>query len=68
MLIPIASPDVLQVSRIEFFDRKGLHDFLYNRFKQQSGILQRFIEPQGTQNSMLRAIWSPKVRRALERP
>lgn len=48
-------------AHIEFFDRKGLHDFLYNRFKQQSGLLQRFIEPQGTQNSMIRAIWSPKV-------
>ena len=48
-------------NRIEFLDRKGLHDFLYNRFKQQSGILQRFIEPQGVSNSMIRAIWSPKV-------
>jgi hypothetical protein len=48
-------------NRIEFLDRKGLHDFLYTRFKQQSGILQRFIEPQGVANSMIRAIWSPKV-------
>jgi len=49
------------LSRIEYFDRKGLHDFLYNRFKQESGVLQRFIEPQGTSNSLVRAIWSPKV-------
>jgi len=48
-------------SRIEYLDRKGLHDFLYNRFKQESGILQRFVEPQGTSNTMVRAIWSPKV-------
>ena len=41
-------------NRIEFFDRKGLHEFLYVRFKQQSGILQRFIEPQGTSNAMVR--------------
>ncbi|GMH46716.1 hypothetical protein TrRE_jg5169 [Triparma retinervis] len=46
---------------IEYLDRKGLHDFLYNRWKENSGILQRFIEPKGTQNVMVRAIWSPKV-------
>tara|TARA_B110000305_G_C19191866_1_gene516969 strand:+ start:108 stop:836 length:729 start_codon:yes stop_codon:yes gene_type:complete len=46
---------------IEYFDREGLHDFLYNRWKENSGILQRFIEPKGTQNSMIRAVWSPKV-------
>jgi hypothetical protein len=52
---------VAATSMVEYFDRKGLHDFLYNRFKQKSGVLQRFIEPQGTHNSMVRAIWSPKV-------
>ena len=46
---------------IEYLDRNGLHDFLYNRWKENSGILQRFIEPKGTQNVMVRSIWSPKV-------
>ncbi|GMH78962.1 hypothetical protein TrST_g4447 [Triparma strigata] len=46
---------------IEYFDRDNLHDFLYNRWKENSGILQRFVEPKGTQNVMVRAIWSPKV-------
>jgi hypothetical protein len=53
--------DPADSTRIEYMDRKGLHDFLYNRFKEHSGILQRFIEPKGTQNSLVRAIWSPKV-------
>ena len=48
-------------TQIEYFDREGLHDFLYNRWKENSGILQRFIEPKGTKNAMIRAVWSPKV-------
>lgn len=46
---------------IEYFDRKGLHEFLYNRWKENNGILQRFIEPKGMRNTIIRAIWSPKV-------
>lgn len=55
------SDDPSSKTCIEYLDRKALHDFLYKPFKEHSGILQRFIEPKGTQNSMVRAIWSPKV-------
>ncbi|CAM9289274.1 unnamed protein product, partial [Ectocarpus fasciculatus] len=47
--------------KIEFLDRQGFHDFLYNRFDQSNGILQKFVEPKGNKNEMIRAIWSPKV-------
>lgn len=47
--------------KIEFLDRHGFHDFLYNRFDQSNGILQKFVEPKGNKNEMVRAIWSPKV-------
>ena len=46
---------------IEYFDRRGLHEFLYNRWKENNGILQRFVEPKGMHNAIIRAIWSPKV-------
>jgi len=46
---------------IEYFDKAGFHDFLYKREKTDNGIIQRFIEPKGTHNTMIRAIWSPKV-------
>jgi hypothetical protein len=46
---------------IEYFDKLQFHDFLYNREKVNNGIVQKFIEPKGTNNSMIRAIWSPKV-------
>ena len=46
---------------IEYFDKPGFHNFLYNREKVNNGVVQRFIEPKGTNNSMIRAIWSPKV-------
>ena len=46
---------------VEFLDRKGLSDFLYQSKKDNHGILQRFIEPKGIKNEIIRAIWSPKV-------
>jgi len=46
---------------IEYFDRTGLTDFLYKRRDKSNGILQRFVEPKGIKNEMIRAIWSPKV-------
>jgi hypothetical protein len=48
-------------TNIEYFDRRGLHDFLYNRWKEHNGVLQRFVEPKGIRNVVIRAIWSPKV-------
>ncbi|CAK0911761.1 unnamed protein product, partial [Prorocentrum cordatum] len=46
---------------VEYFDPEGLHDFLFNCPGKGDGILQRFIEPKGERNSMMRALWSPKV-------
>jgi hypothetical protein len=47
---------------IEFLDKDRLTNFLYNRKKEDSnGILQRFVEPKGVHNELIRAIWSPKV-------
>lgn len=46
---------------IQYLDRAALNNFLYNRKKDMSGILQRFIEPKSTHNEIVRAIWSPKV-------
>eukprot|EP00824_Muranothrix_gubernata_P002804 TRINITY_DN1338_c0_g1_i3.p1 TRINITY_DN1338_c0_g1~~TRINITY_DN1338_c0_g1_i3.p1 ORF type:complete len:354 (-),score=65.34 TRINITY_DN1338_c0_g1_i3:556-1617(-) len=46
---------------IEFLDAKGLHDFLFNRDKIDNGFIQKFVEPKGARNSMIRAVWSPQV-------
>jgi len=48
-------------SVIEYFDKDALHSFLYSRPKEAHGILQRFVEPKGTLNAVVRAIWSPKI-------
>jgi len=56
------STSVNTQTTIEFLDKDGLTNFLYNRKKEDSnGILQRFIEPKGVHNELIRAIWSPKV-------
>lgn len=46
---------------IEYMDRKDFQKFLYDRWESNNGILQRFVEPKGTKNETIRAIWSPKV-------
>lgn len=47
---------------IEYLDHQGLEDFLLdNQRVRGDGILQRFVEPKGGRNNMLRALWSPKV-------
>ncbi|GBG29825.1 Small glutamine-rich tetratricopeptide repeat-containing protein beta [Hondaea fermentalgiana] len=46
---------------IEYFDRQTLRDFLYKREKVDNGILQKFIEPKGTRNMVIRGAWSPKI-------
>lgn len=46
---------------IEYFDQASLRDFLYNREKEDNGILQKFVEPKGTRNVMVRVVWSPKI-------
>eukprot|EP00929_Paragymnodinium_shiwhaense_P061642 TRINITY_DN30808_c0_g1_i1.p1 TRINITY_DN30808_c0_g1~~TRINITY_DN30808_c0_g1_i1.p1 ORF type:complete len:866 (-),score=175.97 TRINITY_DN30808_c0_g1_i1:161-2758(-) len=47
----------------EYLDKDGLNSFLFERRLQPKpdGILQKFIEPQGESNNMVRALWSPKV-------
>jgi len=47
---------------IEYFNCEELQDFLDNRSQARpSGILQRFVEPNGDHNNMIRVLWSPKV-------
>eukprot|EP00928_Gymnodinium_smaydae_P044797 TRINITY_DN29903_c0_g3_i1.p1 TRINITY_DN29903_c0_g3~~TRINITY_DN29903_c0_g3_i1.p1 ORF type:complete len:831 (-),score=184.80 TRINITY_DN29903_c0_g3_i1:204-2696(-) len=47
---------------LEYLDAESLHDFLHNRRRVRGdGILQRFVEPKGDNNHLLRAMWSPKV-------
>eukprot|EP00697_Spironema_sp_BW2_P000075 gnl/Spiro4/10113_TR5368_c0_g1_i1.p1 gnl/Spiro4/10113_TR5368_c0_g1~~gnl/Spiro4/10113_TR5368_c0_g1_i1.p1 ORF type:complete len:584 (-),score=170.52 gnl/Spiro4/10113_TR5368_c0_g1_i1:89-1783(-) len=50
-----------KTTTIEYFDSKGLHDFLHNRDKIDNGFLQAFIPPKGSNHSIIRATWSPKV-------
>ena len=51
----------VSATNIEYFNRRELHEFLYTRWKDNDGLLQRFVEPKGSSNAVIRAIWSPKV-------
>ena len=48
---------------IEYFDREGLKAFLAHGRKNQTGILQRFMQPAGggTHNELIQAIWTPNL-------
>jgi len=50
-----------EMTSMEYFDDAGLHDFLFNRQKEHNGIIQKFIDPKGKSNAIIRAIWSPKL-------
>eukprot|EP00940_MAST-03C_sp_MAST-3C-sp2_P003639 g3639.t1 len=45
---------------IEYFDEDGLRTFLKNGHTP-NGVLQRFMQPKGNRNAMLRSVWSPTV-------
>jgi len=53
--------DGREMTSMEYFDEAGLHDFLFNRQKEHNGIIQKFIDPKGKSNAIIRAIWSPKL-------
>jgi len=47
---------------IEYLNRDALWHVLFNRQKvRPDGILQKFVEPKGDHNNMIRVLWSPKV-------
>lgn len=45
---------------IEFFTQESFIDFINNRDKCSTGILQRWIEPKSNQNSLIKVQWSPQ--------
>merc|ERR1711988_1622868 len=51
----------LETTTMEYFGDAGLQDFLFNRQKEHNGIIQKFIDPKGKSNAIIRAIWSPKL-------
>eukprot|EP01062_Namystynia_karyoxenos_P040792 TRINITY_DN296_c0_g1_i1.p1 TRINITY_DN296_c0_g1~~TRINITY_DN296_c0_g1_i1.p1 ORF type:complete len:564 (+),score=175.24 TRINITY_DN296_c0_g1_i1:90-1694(+) len=48
------------VTSVEFFNAQGLHEFVNRKIKKE-GILQRFLVPKGARNSVIQAVWSPRV-------
>lgn len=43
---------------IEFFTQTSLIDFIHNRDKCNTGILQRWVEPKSNQSSLIKVQWS----------
>ena len=46
---------------VEYLDQASLDSFLFQRKKEECGILQRFVDPKGPHNNVIRAIWSPNM-------
>jgi hypothetical protein len=45
---------------VEFLNLENFNHFLYSRKKSNEGILQKFIDPKGTKNSMIQVVWMQK--------
>jgi hypothetical protein len=48
------------VTQVEFFNEDSLKEFVARKEKRE-GILQRFMPPKGHRNSVIQAVWSPRV-------
>lgn len=48
------------VTSVEFFNETTLKEFVARKTKRE-GILQRFIAPKGLHNTVIQAVWSPRV-------
>lgn len=46
---------------VEYFDEPKLREFLYSVSKNHNGVLQKFVQPRGCRNFMIRALWTPHV-------
>mmetsp|Transcript_47542 Transcript_47542/g.152345 ORF Transcript_47542/g.152345 Transcript_47542/m.152345 type:complete len:588 (-) Transcript_47542:122-1885(-) len=46
---------------VEFLDDAGLAAFLEGSAKLSGGVLQKFVDPKGANNTVIRATWSPQV-------
>lgn len=47
-------------TQVEFFNEETLKEFVARKTKRE-GILQRFMPPKGHRNSVIQAVWSPRV-------
>lgn len=47
-------------TQVEFFNESTLKEFVARKTKRE-GILQRFMPPKGHRNSVIQAVWSPRV-------
>ncbi|CAG9311958.1 unnamed protein product [Blepharisma stoltei] len=52
--------DKANIATVEFFTPESFNDFIHNRDKPLSGILQKWIHPKNAQNSLIKVIWSPQ--------
>ena len=48
------------VTDVEFFNEDTLKEFVGRKVKKE-GILQKFLIPKGHRNSVIQAVWSPKI-------
>jgi hypothetical protein len=48
------------VTSVEFFNEEALKEFVARKTKRE-GILQRFVAPKGLRNTVIQAVWSPRV-------
>eukprot|EP00753_Platysulcus_tardus_P018213 PLAT6777.3.p1 GENE.PLAT6777.3~~PLAT6777.3.p1 ORF type:complete len:703 (-),score=198.88 PLAT6777.3:153-2231(-) len=49
------------VPHVEYFTRAALHEFLFERERDEEGLLQRFVVPEAAFNKTYRCTWTPHV-------
>ena len=57
----ITEEDQMGSATVEYLDEVLLRDFLERRAVKFCGLLQKWVEPKGQNNSMIHAIWTPTM-------
>lgn len=57
----ITEEDQVGSATVEYLDEVLLRDFLERRAVKFSGILQKWVDPKGQNNSMIHATWTPTM-------
>ena len=55
-----ANGETNTVTQVEFFNEETVKEFVGRKVKRE-GILQKFLIPKGHRNSVIQAVWSPRV-------
>lgn len=54
-----APPKSSELTAVRFLDKEGVKDFIFHELEKPKSLLQRYVIPKGSNNTLIYATWSP---------